>query len=142
MQYRIKLPLFSWLFWPLFSTKFFKNHHLYATAYTLKRLNLYNRNKMIQTGGEEMIIVKEARDTCVKDACVKRIKALCEEKNIRPNELANRSGLTPSTLYSIFDEKRRDINISTLKILCDGFDMKLSEFFSSEEFENLNQEIE
>ena len=76
-----------------------------------------------------MIIVKEARDTCVKDACVKRIKALCEEKNIRPNELANRSGLTPSTLYSIFDEKRRDINISTLKILCDGFDMKLSEFF-------------
>lgn len=77
----------------------------------------------------------------VKDACVKRIKALCEEKNIRPNELANRSGLTPSTVYSIFDEKRKDINISTIKILCDGFDMELGEFFSSEEFENLDQEI-
>ena len=77
----------------------------------------------------------------VKDACVKRIKALCEEKNIRPNELTNRSGLTPSTVYSIFDEKRKDINISTIKILCDGFDMELGEFFSSEEFENLDQEI-
>ena len=77
----------------------------------------------------------------VKGACVKRIKALCEEKNIRPNELANRSGLTPSTVYSIFDEKRKDINISTIKILCDGFDMELGEFFSSEEFENLDQEI-
>lgn len=78
----------------------------------------------------------------VKNACVKRIKALCEEKNIKPNELANRSGLTPSTVYSIFNENRRDINISTIKILCDGFDMELGEFFSSEEFENPNQEIE
>ena len=38
----------------------------------------------------------------VKDAVVKRIRSLCEEQNIKPNELANRAGLTPSTVYSIF----------------------------------------
>ena len=47
----------------------------------------------------------------VKDAVVKRIRALCEEKNIKPNELANRAGLTPSTVYSIFNENRHDVNI-------------------------------
>ena len=78
----------------------------------------------------------------VKDAVVKRIRSLCEEQNIKPNELANRAGLTPSTVYSIFNEKRHDINISTIKILCDGFNMELGEFFSAPEFENLNQEIE
>ena len=78
----------------------------------------------------------------VKDAVVKRIRALCEEKNIKPNELANRAGLTPSTVYSIFNENRHDVNISTIKILCDGFNMELGEFFSSPEFENLNQKIE
>lgn len=78
----------------------------------------------------------------VKNAVVKRIRSLCEEQNIKPNELANRSGLTPSTVYSIFDEKRHDINISTIKILCDGFDVELGEFFSSPEFDNLPQEIE
>ena len=52
----------------------------------------------------------------VKDAVVKRIRALCEEKNIKPNELANRAGLTPSTVYSIFNENRHDVNISTIKI--------------------------
>lgn len=78
----------------------------------------------------------------VKKAVVKRICSLCEEQNIRPNELANRAGLTPSTVYSILDKKRQDINISTIKILCDGFNMELGEFFSSPEFENLNQEIE
>ena len=57
----------------------------------------------------------------VKDAVVKRIRALCEEKNIKPNELAKRAGLTPSTVYSIFNENRHDVNISTIKILCDGF---------------------
>ena len=56
----------------------------------------------------------------VKDAVVKRIRSLCEEQNIKPNELANRAGLTPSTVYSIFNENRHDINISTIKILCDG----------------------
>lgn len=78
----------------------------------------------------------------VKDAVVKRFKKICSERGIKPNELANISGVTPSTVYSLFDDKRRNVSISTIKILCDGLDVTLKEFFSSDIFEDLEQEIE
>ena len=77
----------------------------------------------------------------VKDAVVKRFKAICLERNIKLNELANISGVTPSTAYSMMDETRRDISITTIKKFCDGLDISLGEFFSSPEFESLEQEI-
>ena len=77
----------------------------------------------------------------VKDAVVARFLALCAQKNIRPNELAVRAGVTPSTLYSMLDSRRREISVTTVKKLCDGLEMSLSEFFSSEEFDTLDQEI-
>lgn len=43
----------------------------------------------------------------VKNMVVKRIMDLCRERSITLNELANRSGLTPSTVYSITDEARK-----------------------------------
>ena len=77
----------------------------------------------------------------VKDAVVKRFKAICLERNIKLNELANISGVTPSTAYSMMDEKRRDISITTIKKFCDGLEISLGEFFSSPEFDSLDQEI-
>ena len=77
----------------------------------------------------------------VKDVVVKRFKELCDEKNIKTNELANLSGVTPSTAYSMMSENRRDISITTIKKFCDGLDITLGEFFSTEEFDNLEQEI-
>ena len=77
----------------------------------------------------------------VKDAVVKRFKAICLERNIKLNELANISGVTPSTAYSMMDEKRRDISITTIKKFCDGLEISLGEFFSSPEFDSLEQEI-
>lgn len=77
----------------------------------------------------------------VKDAVVDRFKGLCKERNIKANELANQAGVTPSTVYSMMDESRRDISIITIKKLCDGLDISLGEFFSAPEFENLEQEI-
>ncbi len=77
----------------------------------------------------------------VKDAVVDRFKGLCKERNIKANELANLAGVTPSTVYSMMDESRRDISIITIKKLCDGLDISLGEFFSAPEFENLEQEI-
>ena len=38
----------------------------------------------------------------LKDAIVLRLQQICRERNIRYNELANRSGVTPSTVYSLF----------------------------------------
>ena len=78
----------------------------------------------------------------VKDAVVQRFKAICSERKIKPNELANISGVTPSTVYSLFDDSRRNVSITTIKILCDGLEITLGEFFSSEVFDALEQEIE
>jgi len=77
----------------------------------------------------------------VKDAVVERFKVLCNERNIRTNELANLSGVTPSTAYSMMDPSRRDISIVTIKKFCDGLDISLGAFFSADEFEQLDQEI-
>ena len=77
----------------------------------------------------------------VKDAVVMRFQELCADRGMKPNELANRSGVTPSTVYSMMDESRRDLSIITIKKLCDGLDVTLGEFFSTEEFDGLEQEI-
>jgi len=77
----------------------------------------------------------------VKDVVSKRFKDLCEERKIKINELANISGVTPSTAYSMMDKSRRDVSIITIKKFCDGLDITLGEFFSTPEFDNLEQEI-
>ena len=77
----------------------------------------------------------------VKDAVAERFQSICNERNIKTNALANMAGVTPSTVYSMLDESRRDISIVTIKKLCDGLDITLGDFFSSPEFEDLEQEI-
>ena len=77
----------------------------------------------------------------VKDAVVLRFQQICDQRGIKTNELANISGVTPSTVYSMMDAARRDLSIITIKKLCDGLDMTLGEFFSTPEFDDLEQEI-
>ena len=77
----------------------------------------------------------------VKDAIVNRFLELCAERSMSVNELANISGVTPSTAYSMMDKTRRDISIRTIKKFCDGLEITLGEFFLTEEFNNLEQEI-
>lgn len=77
----------------------------------------------------------------VKDAVSKRFLELCQQKGIKINQLAYRSGVTPSTAYSMIDPKRRDISIVTIKKFCDGLEISLEEFFSGEVFFSLDQEI-
>ena len=77
----------------------------------------------------------------VKDAVVRRFQEICTQRGITANDLAVRSGVTPSTVYSMMDETRRDISIVTIKKLCDGLNIALGEFFSTPEFDSLEQEI-
>ena len=77
----------------------------------------------------------------IKDAVVLRLQKICQERNLRYNELATRSGVTPSTAYSLMDETRRDVSITTLKKLCDGLDMTINEFFDDKIFTTLEQEM-
>lgn len=77
----------------------------------------------------------------VKDMVAARFTQLCKERNIKINELAYRSGVTPSTAYSMMDPGRRDVSIVTIKKFCDGLDITLGEFFSTKDFDGLEQEI-
>lgn len=77
----------------------------------------------------------------VKDVVANRFRSLCQSRGIKANELANLSGVTPSTVYSLLDDRRRDVSILTIKKLCDGLDIRLGEFFSTPEFDALEQEI-
>lgn len=78
----------------------------------------------------------------VKQAVVTRIMEILKERNMRLNELANLSGITPSTVYSMMDDKRKELTINVIKKLCDGLEMTLGEFFSAPIFDELEQEIQ
>lgn len=78
----------------------------------------------------------------MKEAIVKRFQQLCRERNIKYNELATMSGVTPSTVYSMMDESRKDISVITVKKLCDGLDISIPEFYNDPIFEDLEQEIQ
>ena len=76
-----------------------------------------------------------------KEAVAARIVELCRERNIATNALANLSGVSPSTVYSMLNEKSQNPGIVSLKKLCDGFDITLRDFFNSPIFDDIEQEI-
>lgn len=77
-----------------------------------------------------------------QQAVVNRIEGLCKERNITINHLAYISGVSPSTVKGIIYGASKNTGIVTIKMLCDGLDITLDEFFSTDEFRNLEQEIE
>ena len=78
---------------------------------------------------------------CTKEAIANRILQLCDERDIAVNELASISGVSPSTVYSILNEKSQNPGAVTLKKLCDGLEITLGQFFNTPEFDALEQEI-
>lgn len=77
----------------------------------------------------------------IKKAVEKRILELCIERNIAVNTLANISGVSASTVYSMLGTKSKNPGIVSIKKLCDGFDITVREFFDSDLFNDLEQEI-
>ncbi len=71
-----------------------------------------------------------------------RILYLCEEKRMTINKLSTESGIAPSTVKNILYGKSQNPGIVTIKMLCDGMGISLAEFFNTEEFKMLHQEIE
>ena len=70
-----------------------------------------------------------------------RILSLCGERDISINKLANLSALPPSSVKNILYGKSQNPKLLTIKLLCDGLGITLGEFFSTPEFDNLEQEI-
>ena len=76
-----------------------------------------------------------------KEAVARRILDLCEERHMAINALATVSGVSPSTIYSMLNEKSKNPGVVSIKKLCDGLEITIEEFFNSELFRNLEQEI-
>ena len=70
-----------------------------------------------------------------------RILELLEEKNMSIHKLAIESAVAPSTIKNVLYGKSKNPGIVTIKMLCDGLGISLYEFFNTEEFQNLEQEI-
>lgn len=70
-----------------------------------------------------------------------RILQLCGKRNISVNRLASISALPPSSVKNILYGKSQNPKLLTIKMLCDGLGITLGEFFSTPEFDALEQEI-
>ncbi len=76
-----------------------------------------------------------------KEAVAQRIIELCGERNIAINALANISGVSPSTLYSMLNQKSQNPGVVSIKKICDGLEITVREFFDSPLFDDREQEI-
>lgn len=78
----------------------------------------------------------------ITDAVKKRFEELCYQKDMNFCKLASISGVPYTTVKSIFYNQSKNPGIVTIKKLCDGLDISITDFFNTEYFKNLEQEIE
>ena len=76
------------------------------------------------------------------EAVRNRILRLCQERNMTINRLATVSALPPSSIKNILYGKSKNPKLLTIKLICDGLDITLGQFFSTPEFDGLEQELE
>ena len=77
----------------------------------------------------------------IGEAVKERILELCREHDISVNKLSSMSGVTQSTVNNIVSGRNNSATVSTIKKLCDGLGITIEEFFNSELFRGLEQEI-
>ena len=85
--------------------------------------------------------IKEGNVMTIGMAVRERILQLCRERGITVNKLAVLSGVTQSTLNNIVGGRNHSTTVSTLQKVCDGLNITLREFFSTPEFDGLEQEM-
>lgn len=76
-----------------------------------------------------------------REAIANRIRQLCKEHGITPNRLSTISAVPQATIKSILNGESKNPGAVTIKKLCDGFEITIGEFFSTPEFDSLEQEI-
>ncbi len=76
----------------------------------------------------------------LQEAVSKRIIYYCKDRGITPNKLCTNSGVIQSTVNCILSGKTKNPKLETIKNLCIGLNITLSEFFDSELFENLDDD--
>ncbi len=77
----------------------------------------------------------------IGEAVKERIIQLCNEHKISINMLCSISGVTQSTVNNIVSGRNHSVTVSTIQKLCDGLEITIEDFFHSELFRNLEQEV-
>lgn len=77
----------------------------------------------------------------VGDAVRQRIIELCRERNLSFNKLGTISGVTQSTINNIVSGRNNSTTVSTIQKFCDGLGITIEDFFHSELFRGLEQEL-
>lgn len=77
----------------------------------------------------------------IGEAVKKRIVELCEQRAISFNKLSSMCGITQSTINNIVGGRNKSTTISTIKKICDGLGITINDFFDSDLFVGLEQEI-
>ena len=75
------------------------------------------------------------------EAIKNRILELCKEQGITANRLANVSGMSRATVRNILNGRSQNPGVVTLIKICDGLGITIYDFFNTETFRNLEQEI-
>ena len=75
-------------------------------------------------------------------AIAHRIRKLCKERGITPNALSYLGAVPQSTIKSILNNETKSPEVLTVKKLCDGFGITLAQFFDTDIFNALEQEIQ
>ena len=76
-----------------------------------------------------------------RECVANRIVELCQDRNMAINALARSAGIPPSTVKNILNGASKNPGVVTIKMICDGFGISLTEFFDTEVFRELEQEI-
>ena len=70
-----------------------------------------------------------------------RLLELLGEHGMSIHKPATESGVAPSSIKNILYGKSKNPGIVTIKMLCDGFGISLIDFFDTDAFKVLEQEI-
>ena len=76
-----------------------------------------------------------------REAIADRIRSLCKERGWTPNHISYVAAVPQATIKSILNGESNNPGTVTIKKLCDGFEITLGEFFSTDIFDSLDQEI-
>jgi transcriptional regulator with XRE-family HTH domain len=101
--------------------------------------SLLSAHKLFILSIRKTIVEANVMDTIT--AVRNRILQLCGEREISINKLATISALPPSSIKNILYGKSQNPKLVTIKMICDGLGITLGEFFSTPEFDALEQEV-
>lgn len=76
-----------------------------------------------------------------RECVINRILELCQERDMAINALARSAGIAPSTIKNILNGASKNPGVVTIKLICDGLGLSLTEFFDTDAFRELEQEM-